>query len=48
MYKHEDLSGIKGLPVQQDAINCGAYSLWHLLVASHEDMPIIDLNPERF
>ena len=48
MYEHEDLSGMKDLPFQQDAINCGVFSLWYLLVASHEDMPIIDLNPERF
>ena len=39
-YKHEDISGIKGLPVQQDAINCGVYSLWYLLVTSHEDIDI--------
>ena len=38
---------MKGLPVQQDSINCGVYSLSHLLVVSNEDMPIIDLNPER-
>ena len=48
MYKHENISGMKSLPVQQDGINCGVYSLWYLLVASHEDMPIMDLNPERF
>ena len=48
MYHDEDISGMKGLPVQQDGINRGVYSLWHLLVASHEDIIIIDLNPKDF
>ena len=48
MYEHEDILGMKDLPVQQGSINCGVYSIWHMLVASHEDMPIIDLNPEIF
>ena len=48
MYKHEDISGMKDLSLQQDGINFGVYSHWHLLVASHEDIPIINLNPERF
>ena len=39
---------MKSLPVQQDGINGGVYSLLHLLVASHGDMPINDLNPKRF
>ena len=48
MYQHKDISGMKGLPVQEEAINCGVYSLWYLLVARHEDMPTIDLNSKRF
>ena len=40
------MSEMKGLPVQQDGINCTVYSLWYLL-ASNEDMLIIELNPER-
>ena len=27
MCKHEDISGMKDLPVQQDGMNCGVYSL---------------------
>ena len=48
MNKYEDISGMKGFPVQQDVLNCAVFSLWYLLVASYEDTPIIDLNPERF
>ena len=48
IHQHENVSEMKGLPVQQDGIKCGVYSLWYLLVASHKEMSIIHLNPKRF
>ena len=28
-YKHKDTSDAKGLPIQQNSMTCGVYSLWY-------------------
>ena len=43
MYYHEDILNIKEVPKQKDGMNCGVYTLWHLLLQRLKGKEIVDL-----
>ena len=48
MYNHDNISKMKGIPLQQDSFACGIYTIWYLLMECYEGEKVVDCNPEMF
>ena len=48
MTHHDDVSKMKGLPLQQDSFYYGMYTIWYLLMEYYKGKEVLDLDPEMF